>query len=85
MTYTAASQQGSIETFWLHYEELSGCPSVIRSKLSENMHKHGQNEGRVQTESSIHICVITMRIKYSLPYPQVVIVKGIVQHVGKRE
>ena len=28
MSYTAASQQGAIETFWLHYGELSGCPSL---------------------------------------------------------
>ena len=33
MTYTAASQQVAIETFWLHYVELSGCPSFIQSMI----------------------------------------------------
>ena len=31
MTYTAANQQGAMETFWLHCGELSGCPSFIQS------------------------------------------------------
>ena len=35
MTYTAASQQGVIETFWLHFRELSGCPSFLQSMVSE--------------------------------------------------
>ena len=34
MTYTAASQQGAIETFWLHYGELSGCPSLYMAYMS---------------------------------------------------
>ena len=33
MTYTAASQQGAIKMFWLHFWELSGCPSFLRSML----------------------------------------------------
>ena len=33
MTYTAASQQGAIKMFWLHYGELSGCPSFIQSMV----------------------------------------------------
>ena len=31
MTCAAASQQGAIEICWLHYEELSGCPTFIQS------------------------------------------------------
>ena len=33
MTYTAASQQVAIEMFWLHYGELSDCPSFIQSMV----------------------------------------------------
>ena len=32
MTYTAASQQGAVEMSWLHYGELSGCPSFTQSE-----------------------------------------------------